>query len=127
MSEDGPFQAGNQINVSKGNLIRLMRPAVASDARHSKREDPPAVTRDGPLAGANEGEFASIPAVGTGAFALILGVIALILLAIIVSCVAARKPDENAHAASFKQVVCLMARMQNGPKAQDPAGDPCVR
>ena len=80
-----------------------------------------------PLGGANEGQFASIPAVGSVRFALILGVIAVILLAIIVSCVAARKPETDAHGASVERAVCLMARLQNGPRAQDPTGDPCTR
>src|SRR5882762_1108899 len=110
MSEDAEIHAGRLKRStdlrSEGDLIRLKRRGESLGAGYFKQQDPPVATGDGPPGAANEGGFASIPAAGSGAFALVLGVIALILLAILISCVAARKPETDAPAAHPERLVC---------------------
>jgi hypothetical protein len=83
----------------------------------------------GPLRAANEGLFASkIPVVGSSRVSLIVcGVALLVVLALVIYAVVVRGQGTKSGASGSVRLECLIARLQNRPHTQDPAGDPCVR
>src|SRR5882672_10173659 len=72
-----------------------------------------------PLRATNEGLFASkIPVVGTSRVSLIVcGVSLLVVLALVIYGVVARGQGTKTGAADSVRLECLIARLQNGPRA----------